>query len=36
MSTPYLYGSNAEDAKLQDVLKLKNKQFSIDMGVQAA
>ena len=36
MSTPYLYGSNAEDSKLQDVLKLKNKQFSIDMGVQAA
>jgi hypothetical protein len=36
MSTPYLYGSNAEDAKLQDVLKLKSKQFSIDMGAQAA
>ena len=36
MAKPYLYGSNAEDAKLQDVLKLKNKQFSIDMGAQAA
>ena len=36
MAKPYLYGSNAEDAKLQDVLKLKSKQFSIDMGAQAA
>ena len=35
MSIPYLYGSNAEDAKLQDVLKIKKKMFDIDLGAQA-
>jgi len=34
MSTPYLYGSNAEDAKLQDVLKIKKRMFDIDFGAQ--
>ena len=34
MSTPYLYGSNAEDSKLQDVLKIKKKMFDIDFGAQ--
>ena len=35
MATPYLYGSNAEDKKLQDVLKIKKKMFDIDFGAQA-
>ena len=36
MAQPYLYGSNAEDAKLQDVLKIKKKMFDIDFGAQGA
>ena len=36
MSIPYLYGSNAEDAKLQDVLKIKKKMFDVDFGAQGA
>ena len=35
MANP-LYGQNAADAKISDVLQIKKRQFSIDLGIQEA